>query len=145
MHNRPSVLVVAFLLGYLSSQLDGFTVGAYYCKADVDLTLILSRQPSICQIWHSSKNLQSFSQVRAAHSTLGQLISSETWHLGWFNWSKAKESLKLREAYQVEQDVGGLEVAVDHRRVGIMEKGKALGRADSDLHPCHPRERAIGT
>ncbi|KAI4990550.1 hypothetical protein ZWY2020_038913 [Hordeum vulgare] len=55
------VLVAAFLLGYFFSQLDGFTVEAYYCKAHVDLTLILWRQPLRCQIWHSSKNLQSFS------------------------------------------------------------------------------------
>ena len=26
-------------------------------------------------------------------------------------------------AYRVEQDVGGLEVAVDHRRVGVVEEG----------------------
>ena len=55
------------------------------------------------------------------------------------------ESLKLRVAYRVEQDVGGLKVAVDHRGVGVVEKGKALGCTDSDLHPCHPRERAINT
>ena len=55
------------------------------------------------------------------------------------------ESLKLQVAYRVEQDVGGLEVAVDHRRVGIVEKGKALGRDDSDLHPCHPQEGTICT
>ncbi|KAE8820805.1 hypothetical protein D1007_01116 [Hordeum vulgare] len=49
MLNEPSVLVAAFLLGYFFSQLDGFTVEAYYCKADVDLTLILWRQPLRCQ------------------------------------------------------------------------------------------------
>ena len=48
-------------------------------------------------------------------------------------------------AYRVEQDVGGLEVAVDHRRVGVVEEGEALGRADGDLHPRHPWEGAVDT
>lgn len=47
--------------------------------------------------------------------------------------------------YRVNQDVGGLEIAVDHWRVGVVEEGEALGRTDGDLHPCHPRERAINT
>jgi len=48
-----------------------------------------------------------------------------------------------RFAYRVEQDVGGLEVAVDHRRVGVVEEGEALGGAHGDLHPRHPREAAV--
>jgi hypothetical protein len=48
-------------------------------------------------------------------------------------------------AYRVEQDVGGLEVAVDHLRVSVVEEGEALGRADGDLHPRHPWEGAVGT
>ena len=48
-----------------------------------------------------------------------------------------------RFAYRVEQDVGGLEVAVDHRRVGVVEEGEALGGAHGDLHPRHPREGAV--
>jgi hypothetical protein len=67
--------------------------------------------------------------------------------------TKAKRRLELlvnycdegtgRFAYRVEQDVGGLEVAVDHRRVGVVEEGEALGRAHGDLHPRHPREGAV--
>lgn len=52
------------------------------------------------------------------------------------------ESLKLRVTYRVEQDVGGL---VHHWQDGVVEKDKALGHDDGDLHSCHPREGAICT
>jgi len=50
-----------------------------------------------------------------------------------------------RVAHRVEQDVGGLEVAVDDRRVGVVEEGEALGGAGGDLHPPHPRHGAVET
>ena len=37
-----------------------------------------------------------------------------------------RECLKLRVAYQVKQDTGGLEVTVDHWRVGVVEKARPL-------------------
>ena len=55
------------------------------------------------------------------------------------------ESLTLWAAYRVEQDVRGLKVAVDHMGVGVVEKGKALGCTDCDLHPRHPWETATDT
>jgi hypothetical protein len=57
------------------------------------------------------------------------------------NWSLNSEL----GAYRVEQDVGGLKITVDHRRVGAVEEGEALGRTDCNLHPCHPWEGAIDT
>jgi hypothetical protein len=53
-------------------------------------------------------------------------------------WSLNSELVAYR-------DVGGLEVMVDHGRVGAVEEGEALGRADCNLHPCHPWEGAIAT
>ena len=50
-----------------------------------------------------------------------------------------------RVAHRVEKDVGGLEVAVDDRRVGVVEEGEALGGAGGDLHPPHPRHGAVET
>jgi hypothetical protein len=48
-------------------------------------------------------------------------------------------------AHRVQQDVGGLEVAVDDRRVGVVEEGEALGRAHGDLHPRHPWHGPVET
>ena len=48
-------------------------------------------------------------------------------------------------AHLVKQDVGGLEVPVDHRRVCVVEEGEAPGRADGDLHPPRPWHGAVET
>lgn len=47
--------------------------------------------------------------------------------------------------YLVEKNVGGLEVAVDHRRLGLVQEGEPLRRADGGLHPPHPWHGAIET
>ena len=57
--------------------------------------------------------------------------------------SKTRQHHACAVTHRVEQDVGGLEVAVDHRRVGVVEEGEALGGAHGDLHPRHPREGAV--
>ena len=48
-------------------------------------------------------------------------------------------------SHLVKQDVGGLEVPVDHRRVRVVEEGEAPGRADGDLHPPRPWHGAVET
>lgn len=52
------------------------------------------------------------------------------------------EGINWREqidgTYRVEQNVGGLEVAVDHRRLGFVQERQPLGGADGDLEPRRP-------
>lgn len=63
------------------------------------------------------------------------------------SWSKAENyemtGLIGQLTHRVEQDVGCFEVAVDDRRVGAVEEGEALGSADGDLHPRHPRHGTV--
>jgi len=47
-----------------------------------------------------------------------------------------KEGLELvKETYRVEQNIGGLEVAVDHRSLRLVQERQPLGGADGDLEP----------
>jgi hypothetical protein len=40
--------------------------------------------------------------------------------------------------YRVEKNIGGLEVAVDDGRLGLVQERQALGGADGDLEPRRP-------
>jgi len=47
----------------------------------------------------------------------------------------------VRLAYRVEKNIGGLEVAVDDGRLGLVQERQPLGGADGDLEPRRPRQR----
>ena len=54
---------------------------------------------------------------------------------------RKRKEIGLGEAYRVEKNIGGLEVAVDDGRLGLVQERQPLGRADGDLEPRRPWQR----
>lgn len=90
--------------------------------------------------WHlAARQLEQFSLLAAKDQTHHQVVyifgsSTSTDYRGVGRVGEG--SITAGRTYRVQQDVGGLEVPVDDRVLGLMEERQPFGGTQGDLQPC---------